>query len=722
MPAARSSDPTYDGRPGSALGDAPIPRPFHPRVKVIALALAACLALAASPALAATPERLSEPITDQAGVLNSIDEIEAALAALLDDHDVQLFVLFVDTTEGLTVTEFADETARLSSFGGNDALLVVATEDRSDAIWVADALAITDAEIDGILVGTLEPGLGSGDFSQAVIDTAEALGRAADEDPILPPLPTPRQTLTPGAGPGNDDEGGGFGIGAFLGLILLGTGIAVILVWIVTRLVARRDEEERDRQTGKLARETNAHLIATDERVRSADQEVGFVEAEFGAEEAAPFRQAVAAARTELQAAFEIRQRLDDSQPEDRPTREAMLREINERTAHADEALDRQAARIDELRNLERQAPAILAALPAQLEAQEARLQRSESTLQGLVARYADSAVAPVRGNVVEARKGLAGARAAIERGTSGTAGGAGRAASEIVTAQKGIAGATALLDAIDAAARGLAEAELVVPGQLAEAEQDFAEAGDAVPVDPIPGLPDRDAAFDAAMRALETARAAAAARPSDPLAAARATAEAQRLATELLATVRNDAQQQARFLAALAASITAARAEVDRAAHYIATRRSGMRQTARTRLAEAERLLAEAEALRDADPRRAMAVAQRADRLAEEAYATASHDFAQWDRTGRGATTSGGDLAGAILGGILGGILSGGGRGAGWGGSPWGSSGSGSGGGGFGGRGGGGWGGGHSRGGSFGGFGGGGRGGGGGHSRGGRW
>jgi hypothetical protein len=171
--------------------------------------------------------------------------------------------------------------------------------------------------------------------------------------------------------------------------------------------------------------------------------------------------------------------------------------------------------------------------------------------------------------------------------------------------------------------------------------------------------------------------------------------------------------------------SITAARAEVDRAQDFISTRSAGMQRRARTRLAEATRLLASAEALRDSNARQAMADALRADKLAGEAYALANDDFNRWDRTGRPPTSGGGgsDLAGAILGGIIGGILSGGGRGAGWGGSNWGSPGSsnqsgGFGGGGFGG--GGGWGGGHSAGGGFGGFGGG--GGGGGHSAGGRW
>lgn len=697
------------------MEEAPIAR----RSLLLALVVAVVVA---APAVAASIPRLTVPVTDQTGVLDSIDEIEAALDDLLENAGVQLFVLFVDRTDELTATQFVDETARVNSLGADDALLLVAVEDQSDAIWVSDALAITDGEIDEILSGTLEPRLREGDFDQAVIDTARALGLAADDDPILPgPVGTPRAT-DPGGGSGGGGSGGsGVGVGEFLGLVFLGLGIVVLATWGVTRLVARRESEERDRQTGRLARDANAQLIATDERIRSADQEAGFVEAEFSADEAAPFRQAVTEARAELKAAFEIRQRLDDAVPEDRPTRELMLREIVERSARAGEILDRQAARIDELRNLERQAPAILAALPAQLDAQAARLPAAESLLTELSRTYAESAWAAVRGNVVEARKGLDGARAAIGRGADAASGpGGGRAAREIVTAQQGIAGATALLDAIDTAASALQQAEVSVPAELEAAEADLAAARDALPIDPHPDAPDRTAALAEAERALRAARTTAAARPADPLASARDAAAAQRLAAELLATVRSDAEQQARFVAALDGSIAAARAEIDRAADFIGTRRSGVRRTARTRLAEAERLLDEAERLRGSEPKRAMEAARRADKLAGEAYTSASMDFVRWDRTGRGAAPTGSDVAGVILGGIIGGILSGGGRGggrgAGWGGSPWGSSGSPPG-GGFGGS--GGWGGGHSRGGGFGGFGG---GGGGGHSRGGRW
>ena len=681
----------------------------------LVLALAATLA-AVTAGGAAEPMRLDGQITDEVGALEgSTEEIQETLDAVRDRDGVQLFVLFVDTTEDLPVTEFADETARLSSLGGDDALLVVALEDRSDAIWVSDALSITDSELDSVIVDVLEPALGDGDFPAAVIATATRLGQA--NAPSTPGPVDPGPVATPGGGPVTPGDGdGGLDVGLIAGLLLVVAGVVVLGGWLAARFGARREAEERDRRTGRLARDANAALVATDERIRSADQEVGFVEAEYGADAASPFRDAVAQARTALKAGFAVRQRLDDAEPEDPTTREQLLHEIVQRTGEANAALDAEARRIEELRNLERDAARILAALPGQAEAVDSRLPAADRALSGFT-RLAPSAWAAVQGNVTEARKGLDGARAAIDRGTAALAAGRAGVAREIVTAQRGIAGAAGLLDAIDTLARSAAEAEAALPAQLSAAERDADAAESAIAADPTGPEPGRREALADIERSIRAARAAAATRPLDPIAAGRLAATAQASAAQLLADLRKDAAQEAQLASALASSLAAAATEIDRAAQFIGTRGGGVGRRARTRLAEAQRLLDEAEAVREADPKAALNLAQKADRFAEEAYSLATTDFTRWDsgRGPRGTSSGGADVAGAILGGIIGGILSGGGRGGGWGGSSWGSPGRGSGGGGFGG---GGWGGGHSSGGGFGGFGG----GGGGHSRGGRW
>jgi uncharacterized membrane protein YgcG len=697
----------------------------------LALALVALVGVApAAPARAADIPRLEGTITDEVGVIGDRgDEVLAAIDAVREKQGVQVFVLFVDTTQEMTVTDFVDETARVNSLGADDALVLVAIDDRTDAIWVSDSLPISDDELNDVIAGTLEPTLRDDGFADAAIATAQALGAAAAEvvNPTVGPVitPEPAASFSPVPGGGGTDRGG-IDLGAVVGIILLGLGLVVLAVWAASRIASRRETGERDRRLVRLARDANAQLIAADDRIRAAEQETGFVEAEFGEAEAAPFRAAVDDARRELRAAFALRQRLDDNDPEDPPTRESMLNQIVESSGRAGAALDAQAARIEELRSLERDAEKILGALPAQVEPVEARLPAADRALAGF-GIYAPSAWAAVKGNAEEARKGLAGARAAIARGNEAVATDRSRAAREISIAQRGIAGAAALLDAIDKLGGALESAAGGVGDELAAAERDLADARDALDAMEPADATGPDGAGTAQARAadlsraeadLAAAHAAANARPMDPIEGARRAAAARREAAELLAAVRRDAEQARRFAAAVESSIVAAQAEVDRAADFIETRRTGVRRQARTRLVEAERLLDSAIATRAADPKAAMVQAQRADKLAGEAYTLASMDFARWDSGRRGPGT-GSDMAGAILGGIIGGILSGGGRGGGWGGSSWGSPGPFGG----GGNGGGGWGGGHSAGGGFGGFGGGsGSSGGGGHSAGGRW
>ena len=454
------------------------PTPLILRAVVLAALVVGLLAVSTVPASAEPPPQLEGPVTDRAGALDGgAGDVEAAIAGTLEENGVQAWVLFVDSTDGQPAPEYATETARINSLGADDALVLVALGDRTDSIWVAEGLdAITDAEIDAIIADELEPRLRDGDFTGAAIAAVEGLGAANDTaaapEPTSPSVPEP----APGEELPSEGQTGGDGPGLLLPLLFI--GLIVGGVFLVIRAVQGRGEaEERDRKTGALARDANSLLISTDERIRDAAQEVDFVEAQYGPSEVEPLRQAVAQARDELKRSFEIRQRLDDAEPEDAAAREQMLREIVERLTRAHAVLDAQTERIRQLRDLERDAPETLAALPGRIDAVEGRLPAGEAALKALD-RYAPSASQTVRGNVVEARKGLAGAREAVANGTASLqAGDTAKAASATRLALEGVTGATGLLDAIDRLAASIAAAEQQLPGALREAETDFADA-----------------------------------------------------------------------------------------------------------------------------------------------------------------------------------------------------------------------------------------------------
>jgi uncharacterized membrane protein YgcG len=666
------------------------------------------LALGPSPAQAQSVPHLAGQVTDEAGVVGGrTADISAAFDTLLSTRGVQLYVAFVPTTGGDVPQSFTRATFEQNGLGGNDMLLLVAVQDHRYAWWENGAVpSLQSNDIDQLLSRTLDPRFRSNDYAGGVIDFAKALGAAlggATGGTEPTPLPV---TPAPGGGVATEparDPGPWAGI--LVGAVLLLAGVALLWAWWRRRQYARLKAEERDRRTGELARRANALLIASDDAVHDAQQELGFAEAEFDPPDVDPLRAALSAAQTELSAAFTVRQQLDDDVPEDPETRERMLSEIVDRATRLTGLLDEQRKRLSGLREQAAQAPQVLAALPDRVAALTARLPATQATLERL-RNYADSDTQSVNGNLEEARKRLAAASTEIERGQASlraTPADTKTAARSVQRVQRVIVEATGLLDGVDRLAATLDDARARLDTEIAAAEADLKAALAAT--GKAPAGADSTAKLAEATSLLAAAKAQAGSATPAVLAALKGAQRANATADEVLASVRQAEEQRARERAALDAALRTAAASVARAQDFVASRRDGVDREARTRLAEAQRHLEQAQAQNATDPAAATAEAKLADQLADQAYDLASSDFDDWDRRG-GGRRGGPDLGQIVLGGIiLGNVLGGMGRrggGGGWGGTPWGLPGGG-------GRGGGGsWGG-------FGGGGGGGRGGGGG-------
>jgi hypothetical protein len=631
---------------------------------VIALLLAA-LPVRAQDAL----PRLDGQVTDLVDAVSAAEEAEIleAVADVRQESNVQLFVLYTDTLGVEDSAEFAEHTAELNGLGGNDALLLVAFADRSYALWIGPTLTeVSDAEIDDILVNVVEPRLVEDQPHRAAIDAARALGSAATGG-------APR--------PG----GGGLDLGAMVPVLLLLLGAFFVGRWVMARRADSRDAATRAEERDHLAKEANRSLLATDELIRDTDQEVGFAEAQWGEGEARPIREALTAATAELKAAFAIRQRLDDSEPETPDQRTAMLREILQRTTAARTSVEQQLERLEALRDMEQTAPEQLAALPASLEPLRQRHAAARTTVTRLREAYAPAAVQPISGNLEEAAKCLTTAESEAQRGRGLVDTDRSAAVLALRHAQESVTCTAQLLDAIEHLADRLDDARDRAGPVLREAEGDLARAKAAA--SRSGGQPDAQLAAQLAEaeRLLEDARQAAQARPLDPLVALDTATAADRAADAMLAGIEEAAQARRRQAALLDSTIASARGRVDRAVDFVRTRRHGVGERARVRAAEAEAKLHEAETLAGTDPAAALAAAQRSAKLADEAYALAAREFGAWDsghgpvagpyRHGGGSSPEA-QILGSILGGVIGGVLTGGGsrsRGSGWGGSTWG-------------------------------------------------
>lgn len=652
-------------------------------------ALALLVLLLAPAALAKAEPPVSIPggtyIVDNASVLGGdTDAVQAAIDQLGQDHGLTFFVVYVDSFDGMSGEEWGTQVATDKQLGANDALLVVATQDGKYAL-LADTSVIPPAKNENIQSKVLKPQLVDSNWAQAAIDTAAALGDAA------------------GGGKGNvPNPTGGFvalGIGGVV--VVGGAGTALYLRNKRKKSAAQAtaagygaDGKPLDANAGMSVAELRAKagslLIAADDAIKTSEHEVGFAQASYGDESVKPFQAALQSARTHLAESFKLQQQLDDEIPDTIEEQRQWLGEIIKRSENANAALDEQKTAFDELRELERNAPAVLAGIRAQALEARAALAGAEKKLETLTTHYSDDALTPVRDNVAEAIERLdfvetAAADADTKLAASDTAG----AAMSVHSAEESLQQCKVLLEAIAKTEAAIKGAATTLDAALQDALNDLGQAKSMVSSEKFARYAPT---VQAAEVALNDVRMNAAEGKPNPLAQLAAVESAHGQLDELLTGLRNQQQQALRAQASLQQTLAAAQSTISTAQDFIAARRGGVGAEARTRLSEAQRNFDYAVSIAESDPATALTYAQQAQQLAKQAFQFAQNDVDRFGGGGRGGYggggSMGGGMGGAILGGIIGGLLAGGGHGGGFGGGG-GGFGGGGGGGGFGGSGG---------------------------------
>ncbi|WP_222596290.1 TPM domain-containing protein [Pseudonocardia sulfidoxydans] len=628
------------------VGDTPMIGVHVRRFPALAALLAALvvtfLAAVTGVASAEPPLRAGDRITDNAGALDASGRarVTDSIARLRTDTGYDLFVVYVRSFDGRGGQDWARATAVQSQLGDRDVLLAVATVDRAYGYDVADNFPESDSTIERIVSDQVEPQLAASDWAGAAVAMADGL-RA----------------------------GGSSGVGT-LPLVVGGAVVVGGGAWLLTRRRRAAAHKEADagrapgpvappdpfpgEATTDLAYRSSQALLAVDDAVRTSEQELSAARAHFGDEPVAPFAAALDASRTDMLAAFEIRQLLDDDVPEDEPTQRRMHAEILRLATAADERLDTQVEAFDRLRALETDAPGYVEGVAARLEAVAARVAPVEAVWAQLRGRWAATALDPVAGNLDQVKALLGDARTEITEARSRLATPPlavvdGRAAEDAVTQ------AETLLDGVERRDRELAEVAGQIPAARAEVEQDLAEAA---------ALPSADQGVVARARAALVASAQAAAGPTpDPIAALHLLQEADEALDRTVADAREQQERDRRTAAARDQALLTARSAVAAAEDFVSTRRGAVGTDARTRLAEAQRHLAAASA--GGDPAVGLQEAQQAEAMARQALDLARSDVSRWSGpSGGGGGNIGVDLGSLVLGGILSGALRGGGGG----------------------------------------------------------
>lgn len=348
-----------------------------------AAVLAVVFALAPLGAQAAEPDDLEAGhITDRSGVLTAAEEsrLEERLAALADEDDrPELYVVFVEDFEDPSgAAAWADETAEQNNLGADQYLLAIATEGRALAISYDDAGPLSESRVLEIEEGLQSGYLADDDWVGGVEYVA------AEFDEVPPPWWV-----------------------WLLGLAALALLIFVIIQFVLLgRRKAARALELRTLDGQK--KRASITLVRTDEALRTSEQELGFVTAEFGDEATAEFQAVLSDGRAKLDRAFELQTRLQDATEDTAADTRSWTDEILALCGQVNRALDERTKKLAELRGLAKDAAATVARLTKARAEADALVAGAESRLATLRRALPAERLAAIADDPHEMREHLA--------------------------------------------------------------------------------------------------------------------------------------------------------------------------------------------------------------------------------------------------------------------------------------------------------------------------
>lgn len=434
----------------------------------------------------------------------------------------------------------------------------------------------------------------------------------------------------------------------------------------------KRDEQQQqlDAQDLDLAKRAQSALVAADERIRVTTDELGFAEAELGADSTRALRDALTAVRTHLGEAFRLHQLNHDEVPDTREelrTRNARIVQLCE---WAEDVLDDQTSALADRIARARRAPEIIAGIRGDVVLLRERIPQARETVDRLAARYAPQALAQVEANPAEAEQLLGFAEHGVGVAERRRAAGQREQANLALEASaESVRRAATLLDAVETFEVEALRAESTLAAIVEDSRGDIAVAL-REPHSPV--VAKAIAELQAALASLPPAGV-----NTDPFTHLDRLREANSGLDAAIAAARERAARPIPPLDHVHHAIDDADRQLAVARDVIAGHRGWIGADARTRLAEAERIRLDLDhflgmpaataTMIDEDHReQAMGMARRAAYLAGEALQLARRDIdssrppgpGQWGGPGQG--WGGGQRGGGsdVMGGILGGLV----------------------------------------------------------------
>lgn len=588
-------------------------------------------------------------VVDNSGVLGGgeANELEEEISKLRSETGVSLFVVFVDQfSNPQDPQQWAADVAERKNMGSNDTILAVATEQRQAQFLTSQSGPLGGAG-QQIYTQYIAPELNNLDWLAAAEGAINGIEDAAR-----------------GTGSRGGSSGSGFSL---VPILLVFAGVAVIGYFVLSRRSkkqVRRGQAQPNQPVqpaiplDQLRKQADHLLVAADDSIRSSEQELGFAEAQYGSAAIATFTQDLSKAKEHLRESFKLQQQLDDEIPDTEEEQRSWLNEIIRRCQEVNSSLEAHAADFKSLRKLETNAESHISELEAGLEPLNQRLSQSVALLEDLSQRYAPEATSQVLDNASQTSERISFIRSALNQARTAIQNGERSQAAVLVqNAEEAHDQATGLLDAIAKSNEALTNAEADLRAAVAEAEQELSQAKALMGAQGGQRLAAPIAALETALESVK--RSMRQGKPN-PLALIAALDEAGQPLSNELGTLREKDEQERHARSQLQSVLRTAESRINGTDDYIRARRGGVRSSARTRLAEARRCHEDAVRLSGSDPIQALATAQRAIRLAEEAARMAESDVDSFGGPGgyggygQGRRGPFDGLGGAVLGGIL--------------------------------------------------------------------
>ena len=614
------------------------------RFSLIAVLTAILLALGL-PALAASPMSISDSVTDPDGWLSSADRstIESATSRAASSGKPVKVVLVADFS-GTDAETWCNQILDRSSLTNGTVVYVIAYDQRRNAACVDNgppsaslqrAVRASEAQMTPNPLTSSAVANGVNAFVNTLVSGTSNSGSSSTN---------PSYSSNPGAT--DDDVRSLFGI-IVMFLLLVG-GVIAIAIGVArssrrNRLAAQQAAQVDAESAAHAAQEANRQLLAADEQVRTATDELNYARAQFGLNSTDEFARAIEAGKAAVSRGFSAQAQMNSATAPAEQLRlaTAIMRDLGATM----NTLSTIQASFATKRAEQASLPERIAEARERLAEELTDLERAKSELTSISTLYPAQMLASLQDNPEQAEALLTSARSALDTAEASAPTDRAHAASALDTALRALTMANHQTDAIFSAKSDLDAIRDRLVAAISSISSDITDVNE-LNTDPAvfnPLVADAHAAIAEAQAAL--------ANTGDPLAALEHLRMSEATLDAALEPLRTKEEAYEKARTAAEAQISLADSAVSQAERYVQGRRGAIDLELRSTLNNAETALSTARRSLEDDPEAASTHALNARALADSVMATPVQNFGgSWGQP----TTGNGSYTGSSLGDFL--------------------------------------------------------------------